>query len=40
MEISINERWTLSPDGKVLTIANAMSTPQGDFETKIVADKH
>jgi hypothetical protein len=39
MEISINERWTLSPDGKVLTIANAISTPQGDFETKIVADK-
>ena len=39
MEVSINERWTLSPDGKVLTIANAISTPQGDFETKIVADK-
>lgn len=39
MEITINERWTLSPDGKVLTISNAISTPQGDFETKIVADK-
>lgn len=39
MEITFNERWTLSEDGKVLTIVNQLNTPQGDFEIKIVMDK-
>ena len=38
-EITINERWTLSADGKVLTIVNKINTPQGEFETKVVLDK-
>ncbi len=37
MEISITETWTLA--GKVLTIVNAIETPQGSFEGKIVLDK-
>jgi hypothetical protein len=39
MELSITQNWTLSADGKVLTLANNISTPQGDFEMKIVMDK-
>ena len=39
MEITIQDRWTLSPDGKVLTIARKVSTPQGDFDAKMVAEK-
>ncbi len=39
MEISQNERWVLSEDGKVLTINNKISTPQGDFDIKVVMDK-
>jgi hypothetical protein len=39
MEITQNERWTLSEDGKTLTILNKVNTPQGDFELKIVMDK-
>lgn len=39
MEITQNERWMLSEDGKVLTINNKISTPQGDFEIKVVMDK-
>jgi hypothetical protein len=39
MEITANERWTLSEDGKTLTVTNKLNTPQGDFEIKIVMDK-
>ena len=39
MEISFVENWSLSADGKVLTIVNNLSTPQGDFALKIVLDK-
>ncbi len=39
MEIVMNERWTLSEDGKSLTIVNKINTPQGDFEIKVVMDK-
>jgi len=38
-EITQNERWTLSEDGKVLTIVNKINTPQGEFEITIVLDK-
>ena len=39
MEISITETWALSGEGKVLTVTNAIDTPQGSFEAKIVLDK-
>ena len=39
MEISFVENWTLSADGKELTIVNNLSTPQGDFVLKMVMDK-
>lgn len=39
MEITTNERWTLSEDGKTLTIDNKINTPQGDFDVKLVMDK-
>ena len=39
MEITQNERWTLSSDGKVLTILNKINTPQGEFEITVVLDK-
>lgn len=39
MEIASTENWTLSEDGKVLTIVTALGTPQGDFEIKLVMDK-
>lgn len=39
MEITQNERWTLSDDGKTLTIENKVNTPQGDFEIKVIMDK-
>src|SRR4029079_4801471 len=31
-----SERWTLSEDGKVLTLVNRISSPQGDFEVTVV----
>ncbi|MBI4891556.1 MAG: hypothetical protein HY821_13100 [Acidobacteria bacterium] len=39
MEIKSVEKWTLSPDGKVLTVQTSLSTPQGDFAMKFVLDK-
>ena len=39
MEISFAETWTLSADGKVLTVVNDLSTPQGDFKLTTVMDK-
>jgi len=39
MEITMNERWSLSEDGKTLSINNKVNTPNGDFEIKIVMDK-
>lgn len=39
MEITQNERWALSEDGKILSITNKINTPQGEFEIKIVMDK-
>jgi hypothetical protein len=39
MDITSKEKWELSEDGKVLTISQNISTPQGDFETSSVFDK-
>jgi hypothetical protein len=38
-EILQDETWTLSNDGKVLTIENAISSPQGEFMMKNVFTK-
>ena len=37
--VQLNDTWTLSPDGKVLTITRIAKTPQGDFTTKSVYNK-
>jgi hypothetical protein len=39
MEISFVETWTLAADGKILTVVNDLSTPQGDFKLTTVMDK-
>lgn len=39
MEISLVETWSLSSDGKVLTIVRNASTPQGDFTLTTVMNK-
>ena len=39
MDISFVENWSLSADGKVLTVVNDLSTPQGDFKLTTVMDK-
>jgi hypothetical protein len=40
-EISINSRgvWSLSPDGKILTINAEVHSPRGDERVKAVFDK-
>ena len=38
-EITINSKWTLSPDGKVLTDAWHLVTPQGEFDMTYVLNK-
>ncbi len=38
-EISQEERWSLSPDGKTLTFENHLTTPQGELNVRVVADK-
>jgi hypothetical protein len=39
MDISITGNWTLSADGKTLTIVNSISAPQGEFDIKMVLEK-
>lgn len=39
MEITQAERWSLSEDGKTLTINNKITAPQGEFDIKFVLDK-
>lgn len=39
MEFKTGETWSLSADGKTLTLSNAISSPQGDITTKAVYDK-
>jgi len=38
-ELKQNEKWTLSPDGKVLTIVNHFNSSQGPMVLTIVLDK-
>lgn len=38
-EFTQEETWTLSEDGKTLTIDNAIKAPQGEFTTKSVFTK-
>ena len=38
-EVTIAQKWSLSADGKTLTIAQAIKSPQGEFEVKYVFDK-
>jgi hypothetical protein len=37
--VQLNDTWTLSSDGKALTIVRVAKTPQGDFTTKSVYNK-
>lgn len=37
--MSQTDRWTLSPDGKVLTIARKMTSPMGEFEITQVLER-
>jgi hypothetical protein len=39
MEITIKQKMKLSEDGKTLTSASNISTPQGEFEQTLVMDK-
>jgi hypothetical protein len=39
LDITQAERWTLSEDGKTLTIDSRVSMPRGHVEMKIVMDK-
>jgi len=34
-----SERWTLSDDGKVLTLVNRIKSNKGNFEVTVVMDK-
>ena len=38
-EVSIKETWSLSDEGKVLTIKRKIAAPQGEFETTQVLEK-
>ena len=38
-EIGQTETWTLSGDGKTLTIDNEVKAPQGDFKMKLLLTK-
>ena len=37
--ITSTEMWSLSPDGKVLTVDSTIAAPQGEFKLKFVLDK-
>ena len=39
MELTGNEKWELSADGKTLTLSVNMTTPQGEINTKAVYKK-
>jgi hypothetical protein len=40
MDLTQTENWTLSADGRTLTIANHVQTPQGAFDITLVLEKH
>jgi hypothetical protein len=39
MSLKIKETWSLSPDGKTLTSARALTTDQGNLDQKIIFTK-
>jgi len=39
MEIKFHEVWSLSADGKTMTINNHLTAPQGEFDLTLVFDK-
>ncbi len=38
-ELVIKDQWSLSEDGKTLTVVRSISGPRGDFTVKVVQDK-
>jgi hypothetical protein len=38
-ELVIKDQWSLSEDGKTLTVIRSISGPRGDFTVKVVQDK-
>lgn len=38
-DLAQTERWTLSEDGKALTLVNRIKSPKGNFEVIVVMDK-
>jgi hypothetical protein len=38
-DLTINDRWTLSEDGKTLTVTRTFSGPQGEMTIKVVQEK-
>jgi len=38
-DLAQSERWTLSEDGKVLTLVNRVKSPKRNFEVTVVMDK-
>lgn len=39
MELTGNEKWEISADGKILTLSSTITTPQGEISTKAVYKK-
>jgi hypothetical protein len=39
MDVTLDDKWTLSDDGKVLTIGRHIKASQGEFDQKIVFEK-
>ncbi|MGA2132995.1 MAG: hypothetical protein ABSH50_11930 [Bryobacteraceae bacterium] len=38
-EITLNDRWSLSDDGKTLTVKRHVNSPMGETDQKIVSEK-
>lgn len=38
-DITLTDKWTLSEDGKTLTVARHIKAPQGEFDQKTVLEK-
>jgi hypothetical protein len=39
MDVTVTATYELATDGKTMTISSAISTPQGEFNTKVVFNK-
>jgi hypothetical protein len=38
-DVTLNDRWSLSADGKTLTIQRHVTSPMGETDRKIVLEK-